>query len=126
MSGPQANKAVVERVYAALARSDAVELLGHCDEAVEWCMCVDRDGEVQRGHEQLAELTMRMQEEGWQARFEPRRLLAEGDTVVAVGLAELRNARTGARQRSERVHVWTLRGGRVVDVKAYETERVDA
>lgn len=62
--------------------------------------------------------------EGWEeSRFEPERVLAEGDDVVALGELRVRGRTVGVEVTREHGQIWTFRGGRVARMCWFGTHR---
>ena len=110
----EANLALVRECYARVSRGDiAYELVDPDVEIRQSAMLPDTE-ETFHGHEGIA----RMLQELWDAfgdiRWEEIRMEAEGDSVVALMRVVGTGHGSGAETETAAVHVWTIRGGRVV------------
>jgi ketosteroid isomerase-like protein len=62
--------------------------------------------------------------EGWEdSRFEPARVLASGDDVVALGELRVRGRAVGVEVTREHGQLWTFRGGRLARMRWFNTHR---
>jgi ketosteroid isomerase-like protein len=63
---------------------------------------------------------MRRWSEVWvDRRVEPEEFIAVGDQVIVIARAYAKLARTGMALDRQITEVWTLRGGRVVEIRGY-------
>ena len=62
--------------------------------------------------------------EGWkESVFEPERVVANGDDVVAVGELRVRGRAVGLEVRREHGQIWTFRDGRVARMRWFSSRR---
>ena len=62
--------------------------------------------------------------EGWEeSRFDPARVFAAGDDVVALGELRVRGRTVGVEVRREHGQVWTFRDGRVARMRWFSTHQ---
>jgi ketosteroid isomerase-like protein len=60
--------------------------------------------------------------EGWdESRFEPERLIEDGDTLVAVGVLRARGRAVDFEVRQEHGQIWTFRDGRVARMRWFNS-----
>jgi hypothetical protein len=102
---------IVEAIYAAFGRGDIPTILGALSEDVEWehdavdhgvPWLTPRQGraEVTGFFEALRALDIR--------RFEPKRILADGNMVIAVIHVEIAVHATGRAIKDVELHLWTF------------------
>lgn len=105
------HRTTIEAIYAAFGRGDIASILDALREDVEWehdhadhgiPWLAPRHGKAQVGgfFEALRALEVR--------RFEPKRILADGDLVVAVIHVEIAVLATGRSFRDVELHLWTF------------------
>ena len=110
---------LIRRGYEAYARRDFSAVFALLDPSVEihqtdllpW-------GGTYRGHEQAREFFRKLNEYT-AGQPEPEQLIAAGDDVVAVGRLRGQARASGHHFDLAIVHVWSIRGGRVVRFAAY-------
>jgi ketosteroid isomerase-like protein len=112
------NVAVVGAMYEAFGRGDVPAILAHLAEDVEWEYGFNSTEvpwlQPRRGHQGVAEFFATLDDVEFH-RFEPKTLLAAGDTVVALVDLEATVRATGQPVREEdEVHIWHFAGGKVV------------
>ena len=62
--------------------------------------------------------------EGWEdSRFEPERVVARGDDVVALGELRARGRAVGLEVHREHGQIWTFRGGRLARMRWFNSHR---
>lgn len=62
--------------------------------------------------------------EGWEeSRFEPERVFADGDHVIALGALRVRGRTVGVEVRREHGQIWTFREGRVARMRWFNSHR---
>lgn len=118
----ESNVDVVRRGYEAFGRGDIESLLALLDEQISW---------VTPGPAELATSGRRMgrQEVGAffgtvnevfdTQRFEPSEFIAQGDRVIVLGSETARVRANDATVELEWVHVFRLRGGKVVEFQEF-------
>jgi len=113
----QANVQLVRQAYEHFKTGNIPALLGLLSEDVEWQLPdianVPFAGK-HHGREQAGQFFAAVNREQEALQFEPRRLVAEGDTVVAIGHYAWRVRSTGRQFECDWAHVFTVRGGRIV------------
>jgi uncharacterized protein len=115
------NKQIVESLYAGFAEGNVPKVLGLMDEKIEW---IEADGFPITGtyigpQAVLEGVFMRLGEigEGWSAV--PDQLIAEGDTVVALGKYAWKHKVTGKVCEVKMAHAWTLSGGKITRLQQH-------
>jgi ketosteroid isomerase-like protein len=121
------NQEIIEGLYASFAKGDVPAVLGGMADDIQW---TEADGFPLAGtyvgpqavHEGVF---MRLGEIGdvWAAIPDP--LVADGDTVVAIGNYTWKHKTSGDPASVKMVHVWTLDGGKAVAFQQHvDTVRV--
>jgi len=109
------NKEIVEGAYASFAKGDIPAALAVMDESIEW---TEADGYVLAGtyvgpQAVVQGVFMRLGEVGDDFTISPNQLVADGDTVVALGTCSWKHKATGAPATVKMVHVWTVANGKL-------------
>ena len=114
--GAQENVEIVQRMYAAFARSDISAIIAMLSPEVEWgepSNPFNPAGGTRCGHEGFLEWI----EIGRQSEdilvLEPRKMLVDEDSVAVVGFMRCRAIPTGKVYESDFVHLVTLESGKV-------------
>ena len=114
--GAQENVEIVQRMYAAFARSDISAIIAMLSPEVEWgepSNPFNPAGGTRCGHEGFLEWI----EIGRQSEdilvLEPRKMLVDEDSVAVVGFLRCRAIPTGKVYESDFVHLVTLESGKV-------------
>ena len=110
------NTDVLQQGYEAFARGDIPAILDLLTDGVEWIHqgpSVIPGAGTRHGHEGVAEYFSLLDESLEFEQFEPREFVAQGDTVVVVGLERSVSKATGHTIEQEWAHVYTLRGGKI-------------
>ncbi|HLM59037.1 MAG TPA: nuclear transport factor 2 family protein [Pyrinomonadaceae bacterium] len=119
----QDNQRVVQSVYEAFGRGDAAGVLAACAEEINWRFppseVVPYFGE-RRGHQGVIEFLTRIGGAVEFEEFEVRELIPAGDRVVALGRERGRVRATGKTFENEWAMFYTLRDGKVVELRSYE------
>ena len=121
------NKEIVEGAYASFAQGDVPAALAAMDENIEW---TEADGFPLAGtyvgpQAVLEGVFMRLGEVGDEFAAVPDQLIAEGDTVVALGTYSWKHKSTGAPAKVKMVHVWTVTDGKLATFQQHvDTVRV--
>lgn len=108
------NKGITAAAYAAFRQGDIPSVLAMMDEAIEW---TEADGHHVAGtfvgpQAVVEGVFMRLGEYFDDFALEIDQLVAEGDTVVALGTMGWKHKATGAPARVKVVHVWTFVDGK--------------
>jgi ketosteroid isomerase-like protein len=108
------NKALIEGLYAGFARGDIPAVLGAFADDIAW---VEPDGHPLGGEfvgpqAVVDSVFMRLGEIGDEFTVVVEQLVADGDTVAALGHMSWKNRRSGAPARVKMVHTWTVEGGK--------------
>jgi ketosteroid isomerase-like protein len=117
------NVAVVKSIYDAFASGDVAGVLGRMSPEIVWHEAENfpyADGNPYRGPQAVAGgVFARCAGEwnGFAVRMDD--LIDGGDRVVALGRYVGENKETGRRMNPQAVHVWTIRGGKVVAFQQY-------
>jgi ketosteroid isomerase-like protein len=109
------NKEIVEGVYASFAAGDVPAVLGAMDQNIQWA---EADGFPLAGtyvgpQAVLEGVFMRLGEIGDEFAAVPEKIIAEGDTVVALGNYSWKHKSSGAAAVVKMVHVWTVAGDKL-------------
>jgi ketosteroid isomerase-like protein len=121
------NKEIVEGVYASFALGDVPAVLGAMDQNIQWA---EADGFPLAGtyvgpQAVLEGVFMRLGEIGDEFAAVPEKIIAEGDTVVALGNYRWKNKSSGAPAEVKMVHVWTVAEGKLTTFQQHvDTVRV--
>ena len=113
---PKSYKEILEQANAAIAQGDFEGFLAHCTEDTEWTFEGER---TLRGKEAVRQWMKATYREP--PRFRVDRMIAEGDTVVALGEITLEDD-AGKATRYVYCDVWRFRGGRMAELRAFVTE----
>ena len=109
----ETNKQVLLEANAAIVRGDHEAFLKHCTEDTKWVFVGDRTLE---GKEAVRRWMAETYAEP--PRFDVRRLVAEHDTLVAIGEITLKDGE-GKPRRHDYCDVWQLRDGRLAELQAF-------
>jgi uncharacterized protein len=121
------NKDIVAAAYASFATGDVPGVLGIMADDIEW---TEADGFPLAGtyvgpQAVLENVFMRLGEIGNEFSAIPDQLVAEGDTVVALGRYQWKHSSSGDPAEVKMVHVWTLADGKVTHFQQHvDTARV--
>jgi len=117
----QENVQIVKDVYAAFGRGDMQGLLALLAEDIEWIT----PGEgwplagTYRGRAGVADLLQKASGMLEISFFEPREFVAQGDRVLVVGFERGRGKATNRTFEGHWVHAFTVRNGKVMNVREY-------
>ena len=115
--------AIVQQMYAAFGRGDVPGLLAHVADDVEWTVIGPEGASpffgTWRGRDGVGRFFQTVGAHLEFDRFEAGELIAGGDKVIVLGLDHARNKANGKRYQSDFVHVFTLRGGKVVAFREF-------
>jgi ketosteroid isomerase-like protein len=117
------NVELVERAYEALNRQDLETVVELCDPEIE----IDNtnavfDAEVYHGLEGLARFFAQGSEMWESQRFEPEEYIPVGEEQVLVPQRIVSLGRDGIETIARNTTLYTLRGGRAVRVKTFQTK----
>ena len=121
------NKEIIESLYASFAQGDVPAVLGAMDENIEW---TEADGFPLAGtyvgpQAVLEGVFMRLGEVGDEFAAVPDQIVADGDTVVALGNYTWKHKTSGAQAKVKMAHVLTLADGKVTTFQQHvDTVRV--
>ena len=106
---------LVRRLYSAFAAGDEAELRELLAPDVEWNQCAGFPGGARRrGADDVLDSILRGNKSTWIGFAAPvERFVADGDTVVALGVYEGTHADSGLAMRSVFAHVYRVEGGRI-------------
>lgn len=114
------NAEFVERIYAGFARGELVD--GAFAAEVVWHGRADLpDAQVARGIEAVTEMIGRWSDSFEDFRAEVETYIDRGAAVVVPLTVRGRIAGTPNEVEMDETHVWTVRDGRVVEVREYRT-----
>jgi ketosteroid isomerase-like protein len=118
----QQNVQVVKDAYAAFGRGDVASILSSLTDDVSWELPGPAEipyAGLRRGRDGAAEFFQRLGEADDVQLFEPRRFLADGNLVVVLGRYEARVKATGKIAKSDWVHVFEFRDGKVASWREF-------
>jgi uncharacterized protein len=124
--GVQENVQIVKDGYAAFGRGDIQGLLALFAEDIEWIV----PGEgfplagTYRGHAAAADFFQKVSEMVEFSSLEPREFVAQGDRVLAVGFESGRVKATNRTFEGHWIMAFTVRNGRVTNVREYVDTQV--
>ena len=117
------NVDVVRRCYEAVGRGDVPAMLDLLTDDVEWTLqgppAIPFAG-TRRGREGVAKFLSLVGETLEFLQFEPREFVAQGDSVVVLGVERSVNKATGRTFQQEWAHAYGLRGGKIAKFRAFE------
>lgn len=117
------NRELVQSIYDAFAKGDAASVLGAMHPEVEWKEAesspyADQNPYVGPGRVAQGVFGRLMADfEGFTVT--PLKLVAEGDTVVALGRYTGTHKASSKRLDAQFAHAWTIRDGKVMDFQQY-------
>ena len=118
-----ANTQLMQSLYAAFARGDAGTFLGTLDPQIVWNEAENieyADGNPYIGPQRVAEgIFGRLMAEWDNFSVTPQQFIGEDDVVVATGRYRGTYKATGSPVDAQFVHVWTVRGGKIVAFQQY-------
>ena len=121
------NTEIIESVYASFAQGDVPAVLGAMADDIQWA---EADGFPLAGtyvgpQAVLEGVFMRLGEIGDEFAATPDQIVADGDTVVALGNYTWKHKSSGEPASVKMAHVWTLDGGKAVAFQQHvDTVRV--
>ena len=119
----QDNRRVVQSIYEAFGRGDAAGVLAACAQDVRWGFppseVVPYFGE-RRGHDGVIDFLTLIGGAVEFEEFEVREIIPKGDRVVALGRERGRVRATGKTFENEWAMLYTLRDGKVAELRSYE------
>ena len=117
------NVRLIQDGYEAFSRGDIPAVLDNFAEDVVWRRPRGSGdsslGTKYQGHAGVMQFFQKLAEAEEMLAFEPREFVAQGEKVVVIGFIRSRAKPTGREYEGEWVHVWTIRGGKVVDYQAF-------
>jgi uncharacterized protein len=119
----QTNVAVVQQAYEDFGRGDIPAVLEALTDDVEWTMqgpSVIPFAGTFRGREGIAEFFSLLGETLEFEQFEPRKFVAQGDTVVVLGYERDIVKQTGRGFEEQWAHIYTLRDGKIATGMFFE------
>ncbi|MCC7346462.1 MAG: nuclear transport factor 2 family protein [Variibacter sp.] len=125
------NIALVQSLYEAFGRGEIASIVKASAPTVDWCMVgteSDYPGFVPRTGPAGVQEFFRHVAELWDfSEFTPQEFFASGDTVVVLGQYAAKLKKNGRSVRSEWVHVFAIRNGRLVKFREFtDTAQVAA
>lgn len=126
MSTPPSPVEVIRNAYGAFGRGDLPAFLGLMSDDVEWKFHGSRGLAYTgtfRGKDGVTKWVSSVPGIDDIQAFEPREFLAGGDTVTVIGWERTKAVPSGRVFEADWVHVWVVRGGRIVRFWGmYDTE----
>jgi ketosteroid isomerase-like protein len=118
----KSNVKLIQEAYAAFGRKDIPALLNALADDVEWV--VPGPAEIPtagtyRGRDHVARFFSKLDESATFTAFEPRKFVAQDDTVIALGYSAGTAKATGRRLETEWAMVFTLRDGKIARYQIY-------
>jgi ketosteroid isomerase-like protein len=122
------NKEIVESVYASFATGDVPAVLALMHPEIEWNEAEGfplHDGTFVGPQAVVDGVFMRLGEIGDEFSAVPETIVADGDTVVAIGAYTWKHKTTGDPAEVKMVHVWTVDDGKLTGFQQHvDTVRV--
>ncbi|HUQ91407.1 MAG TPA: nuclear transport factor 2 family protein [Bryobacteraceae bacterium] len=117
------NSRLVKDAYAAFQRGDIPAVLKEMSDDIAWFLpgpadIVPLSGQ-RHGLAAVKGFFTELAETQEAEEFEPSEIIAQGDTVVALGHYRWRIKATGQRFESDFAHVFTIKNGKVVKFREY-------
>jgi len=116
------NKSIVNQAYSNFKSGDINSLLGLMADDVAWTL-PQMDGVpfagARTGREAVGEFFATIDSSQETLRFDPRQLIAEGDTVVALGNYQWKVKSNSREFGGDFAHVFTIRDGKIVAFNEY-------
>ena len=116
------NKSVVNQAYSNFKSGDIDSLLGLMADDVTWTL-PQMEGVpfagARTGRDAVGEFFSTIDSSQESLRFDPRQLIAEGDTVVALGSYQWKVKSNSREFGGDFAHVFTIRGGKIVAFNEY-------
>ncbi len=122
MQSDSVSLAVVQMLYEAFGRGDLPTILNHLAEDVTWIYLGPAEipfGGTRHGKEQVAQFFAAIAGSLEVQDFGIDRFVVQGDMVVALGHEQMRVKATGRTYKTDWVHVFTLRDGKVVEFREF-------
>jgi uncharacterized protein len=118
-----ANRELIQTCYDNFARGDAAAVLGVFHPQIIWNEAenfIYADGNPYMGPQRVAEGVFGRLVTEWDGyTVMPERVLADGDTVIALGRYRGTYRATGGRVDAQFVHVWEIEDGRITRFQQY-------
>ena len=118
----QENLKLVRQGYEHFKTGHIQELLGLFSEDIQWelpqIQNVPFSGK-RRGREQMGEFFVSLGKEQDVVQFDPREFIADDEQVAVLGHYSWRVKSTGQTFESDWVHVFTVRGGRIIRFREF-------
>lgn len=112
----ETHKAILQKANEAITRGDHEGFLAFCTEDTRWTFVGET---VLDGKQAVREWMAATYTEP--PRFEVHRLIADGDSLAAIGEITLKDA-AGKATRSAYCDVWRLRDGKLAELQAFVVE----
>lgn len=114
---------IVQQTYTAVARGDIPAVLDLLSDDVEWTLqgpaTIPFAG-TRHGREGITDFFTLVAQSLEFELFEPYEVVAQGDTVVAIGKERSRSTASGRKVVQEWAHVYTLKDGKIARFRAFE------
>jgi len=117
------NTQVVQDLYAAFGRGDMPSILGLLDQEIDWHF-VGRPEDVpfagqRRGHQEMIDFFSTVAQTCEVLAFGPNEVMNIDDHVISLGNERVRVRDTGQVFESDWVHIFTVRNGKVVQLREF-------
>src|SRR5262245_30558476 len=116
------NLEIIKNAYAAFGRGDIPAILAMCDPSSEWDVPGPKElpwAGTYRGPEGAQKYFATIGAESEVEAFEPQRFVADGDTVIVLGVETVRSRRTGRSYSTHWAHVFTLANGKIIKYRPF-------
>jgi ketosteroid isomerase-like protein len=116
------NRSIVEQAYNNFKTGNIEALLNLMSEDIKWTLPEMEGvafGGTRTGRDAVGEFFAMVNGSQDVVSFEPSKLIAEGDTVVALGHYEWRVRANSREFGADFAHVWTIRDGKAVGFHEY-------
>ena len=115
------NKEIIQDAYASFAQGDVPAVLAKLAPSIEWTEPAGYPlGGTYVGPQAIVDgVFMRLGEVGEDFSIGIDRIVADGDTVVALGTTSWKHTDTGAPAEVDMVHVWTLADGKATSFQMH-------
>ena len=110
---------IIRSFYANLKAGDAPAALGLMASDIEW-ITMWHYKVLGRGPERVAEGLFKPLMAEWSSfALDPTEFIADGDTVVSLGVFTGKHGRTGKSARAHYAHVWNVKDGKITRFRQY-------
>ena len=118
----QENTRIVQQAYETFKNGDVAGLLDMYSNDIDWHLPTVEELPwfgSRKGRDNTAEFFQRLAEAQDSVSFNPKKFIAQGDDVVAMGDYTWRSNATGKEFGGEWAHAWTVRDGKLASFREY-------